>query len=442
MSQAPLTAAERQELIGEIARLFRERYPASSGFPRESIPGETGDLLPELGDYAPLLAASGEREMALAQGELAFRILKASPLLPGLRTRFRPGGPFARILRKLGATHVQDYSEILLGFVELHHVTRDPRAQEWAVWLARYLAGQFGSDRGISSFWLGGRLPLLEPLAGNLVEGMLDAAEIASDTALRDRALALLAPWVENPVFGRLALWPSWVLGSPRRPPAPLPMCRRIDLAKSNTTMCSAMLRAYAATRDEGWADAIRAFTLEGLPRLRSPEGGLATLARLSPSGRALQPIGPPNSSNHAALEVLLDAHRLLGDGVLLDRALELATFWRDQIHRDTGLMPDVIGGTQSFVDSNTDFAVLFRKLHDLTKERAWLNASDALVAGVARFHRTEHGLANRTFVATGKITDPTVETRYTALYLKALIAPPGKNVWEMPALLSLLRDR
>lgn len=442
MSELPLSSAEREELIREILELFRERYVALSGFPCETVPTGTADLLPELGDYAPLIAAAGDRDFALAQGELASRILQASPLLPGLRTRFRPGGRFAGLLRRMGAVHVQDYAEILLGFVELHQTTRDARALTWATWLARWLLTVFGSSRGIASFWLRGRLPLLEPLSGNIVEGMLDAAELANDAALQEGALALLAPWVENPAFGRFGLWPSWVVGSPRVPAAPISLCRRIDVAKANTSMCSALLRAYAATKDEGWADAVRAFANEGLPRLAAAEGGLHTLAFLGGSGRTIEPVGRVNSSNHAVIEVLLDAHRLLGDRALLDRALALATFWRELVHRDTGLMPDVVGGTESFVDSNTDFAVLFRKIHDLTRDRAWLRASERLVTAVARFHRTEYGLANRTYVATGKVADPMVETRYTSLFLKALILPQGKSVWEIPTLLSLLRDR
>ena len=440
---SPLTDGERQELIHWIEELFEGPFLGESGFPRAYLPGGgDADLLPELGDYVPLLAAAGARELALAQAKLAFERLSARPLLPGLRTRFPRAGPVPRLLRTLGATHLQDYAEILLGFAELHQVTHDSRPLDWAHWLARYLVRQFGTPRGLASFWLHGRIPVYEPLAGNVIEATLDVAELAGDGELRAAALGALAPLLASPTFEATGLWPSWIVVDPRLAPRIPGPPRRVDLAKSNTAMASALLRAYQATSDDTYRAAFLHLANRGLGSLRAPDGGLFTLAHLDGRGTVATPLGRVNSSNHAAIEVLLDGGRVLGEESLSGRAIEVAAYWRERIHPETGLLPDVVDGGESFVDGNTDFAVIFRKIHDTTHDPSWLAAAETLTAAVARWHRTEVGLASRTHLATGDVADPTVETRYTALYLKPLLIPAGLDVWSSPVLVSLLRDR
>ena len=420
-----------------IIEMFRGPFLGANGLPVAVVGQDRGDLLPELGDWAPLLAAAGDPEWAFQQSETVAGILNDEPLLRGLRTRFPRPGPFPRVLRALGAAHLQDYSEILLGFLELHQVTSDPRPLEHGLRLAHHVFEAFGS--GLRSFRVGGATLLCESVVGNVIEASLDLAAESGDDALKASALNALEPWLANPVLASVSLWPSWSFPAPDSPPRPFGPFRRVDLAKSNTSMASAVLRAHQATGESRYRLALDQWR-DGLEQLRHPEGGLLTLAQLQ-NGR-LAPMGRPNSSNHAAVEVLLDAHREFGDATWLDRALELADYWRRQVHPETGLLPDIAGGSESFVDSNTDFAVLFRKIGDLTKAEEWHRAADALVEGVRRWHRTPDGLANRTDLATGRVVDSTVETRYTSLHLKALLPPAGVDVWNEPLLLSLLRDR
>ncbi len=440
MKQVPLRENERKEIVSWIRSLFVGPLLCETGFPSAYGGPGGGDLLPELADYAPLLAAAGEVEFARKQAELSFQILSADPLFRGPRTRASGRGVAFRLLQLLKATHLQDYAEILLGYLQLYRVTGDRLFGNYARWLARFIRRQFESKGGIAAFFLHGRMPVYQAINGNVIEFFLDCADLLGDGELRKAALASLTPYLQNPCFEKQGLWPSLIVGSPRFPTPPIRPFNRLDLAKANVAMATALLRAYRATGAIEYERGLRHFIETGLGGLRAPTGGLYTLAHVK--GRGLELWPHVNTSNHAALELLIDAWEVLRDDKLAHLAEELADFWLDQIHGETGLMPDVAGGTESFVDSNTDFAVLYRKLFKITEKPEYLRASEGLMAAVARYHRQGKGLVCRTYVATGAVADETIETRYTSLFLKPLLLadpPPG-----LPdaVLTDLMRDR
>ncbi|MFN7974457.1 MAG: hypothetical protein U0166_19245 [Acidobacteriota bacterium] len=436
MSVEPLSDGERRSLLGWIRDLFAGPLLGGNGVPRAEIGSRsTEDLLPELADWAPLLAAAGSTELALSQAERAIVLLRQRPVLRGLKTRFTLGR-LATLLRALGASHLQDYAEILLGFVQLHEVTRDPLPLAWARELAALLDRLFGTRHGLASLRLAVKLPAYEPLSGILVEALFDLARLSGDGATQALARRTLDPFLDNPTFLSTGLWPAFVAPSPRARPLPLPAARRIDLAKANTAMGSALLAAYVATGEARYREALTRLLTVGLAHLDAG-GALHNLAFVTGGGRRVVEQAIVSSSNHAVAELLLDAHAAIADPALLQRAIAISRFWRDRIHGVTGLMPDVVGRPDSFVDGNTDFAVIFWRLGRITGDASWRAASEGLVQAVARWHRADLGLVRRTDAATGAVLDPVIETRYTSLFLKPLLC-----LGPDPVPATLLRDR
>ncbi len=146
---------------------------------------------------------------------------------------------------------------------------------------------------------------------------------------------------------------------------------------------------------------------------------------------------------NSVIIEPLLDMYHLFGRDQDLVRAERVAGYWMALQDPDTGLVPNDNDNPVSEIDHQTDFADNLQRLYAMTGDRRYLDATVRIVNGQLRYHRKSHGYVNVVHAKTGVVSDATVETRYTSLFLKVLLLlRQGKSAWDDPDVRWVMKDR
>ncbi len=431
-------ARARGEVFALVGRLFAETYTPEGALPWFAVDGRSGrpvgakDLLPELADYLPLLAAAGHSDFVRTQCAIVRRRLAGGAIVanpdPGLLPSLRRANPFY-------------YSDLILGLLELHRLgfgedlLVEARRQMETV-LALFRRGDLLVKEAILPG--GWRVPVSESNSLVMVELLALLGRATGDAECIALAARLARPWLErarregaapqlvliNPL---LAAWPRFAR---RR--------RRYLLYKHNLFLLAALDALAEATGDPEWRAAATERTEAAAAFFRGPNG---LFCYEIDRGR---PLPPPRASLKCTLlaEHLCDASVRLRRPDLADQAVRQIEAWLDR-RGDTGLIPYWEGGTATDADALTDFAVTLMKLSAATGNARYIAEAGDLLLAMRRAHLGAFGLFRSVDADTGAVLDATVETRFTSLFLKPwLLWPRASHAYADPGLLALLRDR
>jgi hypothetical protein len=155
-------------------------------------------------------------------------------------------------------------------------------------------------------------------------------------------------------------------------------------------------------------------------------------------------------------LDLLVDAHRELGEETYIDFACRIASSFLEHQSPHTGLIPFLhpaasheirrinAAPRSSWLDSLVDFGVSLCRLSEVTGRTEFQQAARRLAEGIDSYHRTKHGFASAVDVDDGRILGPRYSLKMTALVAKLYVAlvrigsitdPDGPNYY-------LLQDR
>lgn len=243
------------------------------------------------------------------------------------------------------------------------------------------------------------------------------AMKITRFSPLR-RPSKVVCPYAENALSGVADLLMT------------LPFREEIKLAKQNTNLMHAFLRAYALTGEVRY--------LEFVKRWRSEfREGMYDRGRCytSPGKKVVR-----LSHNHPVIDICLELHRQDGDAEALQMGVEIAEFWVTQ-RLGSGLFPSAVGASTAHLDGQTDMIVVLVKLAGLLGDKRYLELAWEVLQAIVRHHRTAEGYVTR--AGNGRdMTPGSIEPKYNALLLKAFIALERSKEILDEELWLLLRDR
>jgi len=420
------------EGIQLIINWFKTSYVQSGVFPCYDIDGVTGkqitnrNLLCELDDYAPFFWYLGEDEYISPQLELLSRMINKGGLLfnrPQIRKNIGLGLPGPT--RNLWYADSQDYVEILYGLLELYELSRKPELLKMAKKLFDTLVKYFcrrGEFRSFRLMPLGPTFAVSDAMSGMFIEIALNLSEHASDSNEKARYVSLatewMHTWLDTDMFKQFGVFPSVHLGYPlNHVPGIKKKGYLAELAKPNASMAYGLLALASPEYNNATARTALETWINGLKRYFLTDTGALTH---TPQFHKDAVRGPILSTNFAVLDILCDASNLFDYSK--DLAVSIADCFLGYQSEKTGLVPDNIKESRSYIDANTDFAVSLAKVAELTGDDGYLESGRKIITGILNYHRGQYGYFRDVELHTGKPINNLVETRFCSLLLKTLI--------------------
>jgi len=223
----------------------------------------------------------------------------------------------------------------------------------------------------------------------------------------------------------------------------------RATLMKNNTLLMFGLLRVYEATKKSDLLNVFQRWVWGVTSKLTCSAGGYYHgWDAVEGTRRSVVAL------SHCAsmLEVLIEAYRVTRQRSFLNRAVEQAEFWMSVQSPRTGLVRDYPHSAWrgAALDANTDLAVIFLKLYEITKRREFGEAAARIAEGINNHFFWPRGLLTQsdsdTGGRTGSDTDFLVKVKWNTLHLKLLLLmlemQSGRKLRRSPALWSLARDR
>jgi len=139
-------------------------------------------------------------------------------------------------------------------------------------------------------------------------------------------------------------------------------------------------------------------------------------------------------------IELLIAAYTRFKENFYLEYAKQIADSFIKYQSPITGLLPFLHPETNqdikrfgmdrncSWLDSEVDFCVAILRLHQVTKEKKYLNSSKKIIDGIIKFHKQEYGYCSAVNIDTGKVVSSEYSIKMTALVLKIFIAIQNLN--------------
>jgi hypothetical protein len=422
-------AARRDLVFALVGDWFRRVYTPPGRLAVFAVDGRSGtpaggkDLLPELADYLPLLAAAGHRDYVVAQGEIVRRRLANGTIVANPDRGLFPWLPRANPFY---------YGDLILGLLECHALGLG----EWWLEEARrqldlVLRLFRRGDALVKEVTLRGSvaLPVAESNALLVVELLLELDRLSGGNEHLALAESLLSPWqaLAEPdgavpqlrlLHPLLRLWPRLAA---RRRSYPL---YKHNLGYLAALVALAEARADAESRRRAVAAVERSAAF-----FRGPDGVFrATVQRVG----AQRATGPATLKATLLAELLCDLAVAWQRPDLLPEAERQCRFWLERRVGATGLIP-----------YRLDSPVTLLKLFAATRDESYRRAASELLLAMLAHHEGEFGLVRSVDARDGSVRDALVETRFCSLFLKPwLVASEVESLYAKPALLSLVRDR
>ncbi|QQG38516.1 MAG: hypothetical protein HYS32_02810 [Candidatus Woesearchaeota archaeon] len=436
----------------EIVNWYKTTYLNNKGIPYFEIDGVTGkplsnrDLIPELGDYLPFLYYIGEKDYVNRQIKIA-----KSYLTKGIITKkisIPRGIPLhEKILYKLVPKHSEsfEYTDLILGLLEVYEQSKDKEVLNFADYMLNKAFSVFNKDNVIHDMYFPSlklKLPASSSLSGMYIELLADFYRLTKNKDYLTRAYALVEKWASVDFFNKYGVFPVYY--TPNKKIRKLPIFSKYSkiakLNKHNTTVIAAILALYQQTKDPKLLSIIEKWVY-GLKKYFLNKDYIADEVIEINEGKK-RILLKPEIRNFALIDFLADLYYTTKNKEYLNLAEKNAQFWINQ-QSDLGLIPFTPNGNYSRFDSQTDMGVAFMKLYELTNKKIYKNSAYNLLKAQLKYHHTKHGYVERVNPKTGWIMDYSIETRFTALFLKLLLTiEKNKKIYKDKKFYYLLRDR
>ena len=214
-----------------------------------------------------------------------------------------------------------------------------------------------------------------------------------------------------------------------------LPFSNYIKLAKQNSNLIHAFIRAYKISSDKKYLNFVLKWHTDFTKNMYF-NGRCSSFYKYKNNRRSVK-----LSHNHPILEVCLELYILTGGKRFLDMAVEIAEYWLS-IKLPNNLFPAFEDKNYAFIDDQTDMLVSFVRLSALLEEDKYLYQANALFENIIEGHLTEDGLTTYSGTRSGKPVEPVIHPKFNGLFLKAGIALENRKKILDEDLWLLLRDR
>lgn len=437
-----LTSNDVDRAISEIRDWFRNNWGRGKGLPAFLV-GEGGqpmdgmDLLTDLADYLPLLYLAGAGDYVQEQVSLAVEIFERRQVI--LTPRERRG--FFGLWQRSNPFYSTDF---LLGLVILHRLKPDLISLDRLRDIACEILGTYYRDGWMVKevvYPFRWSAPLSESDSLLFVEMWVELYRLTEDEKFLDAAERLIQRWLEHPFTRSHGVVPQLAILSPGWERIPRFAVRETVavLYKHNTGFLAGLLALSRLDEDKWQPVVIR--VVDSICHHFTDDSGRVCF-RFESVGSEVQRTGV-SLGNSMIIEPLLDMYQLFGRDQDLGRAKAVGEYWISLQDSGTGLVPNDSDDLRSEMDHQTDFAVNLHRLYVVTGDRRYLDAMVRIVTGQLRYHRTSSGYVNAVDATTGIVIDGMVETRYTSLFIKALLLiRVGKNAWNDPDIRWVMKDR
>jgi len=446
------------EYIQEIIKWFKIDFLGPDGFPVFDLDGRTGkplskrNLMPELGDYLPFLLYLGEEDYVNEQIELARIYFEENELLINKEKRklvikTNEGYNIRKSALLPSFSYSFAYTDLLLGLLECYELKGDRKNLSLAEKIIQKVFDNFFRDGFLCSYYiplLGYRIPVSESNTGLYIEILVDLYRFTDKQKYIKRAEDLAKSWLKTDFVKSYGLFPYYHLLDSKflLIPSIKQMSKTVTLTKHNYCTLAGMLALYEKTKKEVFKEAIEKW-VEGFEKYLIDEKSIVHTEVEIDNGKITRKGASFNSL--FITDFFCDIYCKLNEEKCLLYAKKVADFWLKLQSKNTGLIPNQLDKRATFIDNETDFSVALMKLYSLTGEKKYKNTATNIVNGVIRFHRIKRGYVRSVDAESGEIVDYKIETKFTSLFLKPLIAIASGNeidIYKNQMLYNLLRDR
>jgi len=418
-----------------VCNLFTTVYSRSfSEIPPHSINSINADYsintlvsYADLGDYLPFLSLAEVDANYIHSQLLASRdLFRQSPRIDGsiqypLRPLVNHHSPIEKFIRRIFNTSLAfSYSDFLFGTILLYDQSKCTDYLDLSLEIASYVLSTFSAEhQGISYCEPSSKAGPFTIDSNNdfFSELMCELYRQSADPKYLDYATQILEPSLKTDIYTDYG-WVPCITQTSNRLDSIIysRMRRKYVLAKNNVAFANSLIQLYATTSRSEYRDHFYKW-FSSQQELRHRCGYTPFSFNLGEEAQASQ-----NLKNYALIDTLHYAYIVFKDPLLLDFALNVYDETYTWLDKETGVLPEQPNGAISFFDSNTDFSVSMLKLYSITKDPSLLSRAASLIQSTATLHRSHLGYLSRVHL-NGSLSHPHISTRYTALFLKALLS-------------------
>jgi uncharacterized protein YyaL (SSP411 family) len=478
-----------KDLIEEsimLANYVIENCSSASGLLVEKVDIRTNDPLGrctinDLGDYVPFIYWLGEKtdrkycQWAENQIKLSIKYCR----MPNNFFDFNLGKDSDTPLKKSNfkIINVSEHGDAILGIVLMYELTKDQKFKRYAMDFFDGLIKYTISDNGLVYSHIHPAFKLRVPLSagtysGVFIEELSRFYQLTGDEHCLHAAEKVANGWINTVFFKKHGLFSFEIIQS-------MPLTKWITnklfeiltplntdtamVMKSNTNLMHGLLKLYSITKDKELKEAIFRWTNSLTEKLADENGRFYSYWNSKSQRSKLISL----ETNHAVIDVLLEAYLLFRKESMLTLAKRCADAWLS-IQSNSGLIPNSISEPVpifdmtskvprrryiepwiSRLDSQTDFSIVLLKLYSLTHESKYYEGATKILEGILEKHKFSEGYVEFVDTKTNQKSGFVIETKFLTLLLKLFLlhieiseSEGAEKIVDDNKLNSLIRDR
>lgn len=448
MAAAPSRAQTVSDRVGFIIDKIQGEYVNASGLLSSHFPPDETHLLNDLNDYLPFLRWYGCDSFVVKQVSIAENRAKHGLMPIGNRiVSWRQDEWLGALWEQYRAEETSTLARLLkqgLEFISHNLIDR-------------------GMVKAFYNLKSGSSPSVFDPRTGALLETLLDMS--AGFPEAREIALACLnqvVDWSEN---NQRWLIPNFVFFAsasktrisdlnpvhmPQQYLYPyvggrrsylgdalvgLPFGWETKLAKQNSNLVHAFIRAYELTGNGSYSDFVASWFKDFVKYMYRDGQCFSVL------DNKLRTRDVKLSHNHPVIEICLEIFKVTGDHFYITLGRAIVEYWLSR-RLPSGLFPAYVDSPYAFLDDQTDLVVLFVKLYKLLSEQQYLEYANDLFNTILDDFLCTNGLTRYAYASGGNSRGNSITPKYNALFLKAAIALENTDRILDDDIWMMLRDR
>lgn len=371
-------------------------------------------LIDELGDFLPFFAYFGDEETCLKHIEYT---KKHEPI-------------YERAF---------SYTDLLFGLLWYSVLGKHKsEAISFGTYYTKKIISRFFGKFPGSYYVRGWVLPVFNTQDSTFIEIFTEFYRATHDKFFLEQARRLFCMLSENKFFQREGLLPELIITIPFLKLFSLLVPKKFNQArvmKHNTNFGFGLLDLWRLDPSEKIKETFYRL-YQGLEKHVSPEGGIGNF----PYQKSL----PADLvSSFAVADLFADGFIVFKKPEYLELARRIAHFWMDRQSKTTGLFPKEDGSPLSYLDNETDMAIVLFKLWEITGEQKYHDSAMRALGGIFTHHKGSHGYVLEVDINSGKHEDELYKTKFNTLLLKPIIyLLSGKKIYNDNQLFMLMKDR